>query len=83
MLSSFPVSPRQTPCHPLLFTSVRVVLHPPTHFCLTSLSSPLHWGIKPPQDQGPSVPLMPDKAILCYICNWSHGPLHVYLWLVV
>jgi len=21
---------------------------------------------------------MPYKAILCYICNWSHGPLHVY-----
>jgi hypothetical protein len=22
--------------------------------------------------------LMPDKAILCYICDWSHGSLHVY-----
>jgi hypothetical protein len=21
---------------------------------------------------------MSDKAILCYICSWSHGPLHVY-----
>jgi hypothetical protein len=21
---------------------------------------------------------MPDKAILCYICGWSHGSLHVY-----
>jgi hypothetical protein len=21
---------------------------------------------------------MPDKAILCYICSWSHGSLHVY-----
>jgi hypothetical protein len=20
----------------------------------------------------------PDKAILCYICGWSHGSLHVY-----
>jgi hypothetical protein len=22
--------------------------------------------------------LMTDKAILCYICSWSHGSLHVY-----
>jgi hypothetical protein len=22
--------------------------------------------------------LMPDKGILCYICRWSHGSLHVY-----
>jgi len=21
---------------------------------------------------------MPDKAILCYICSWSHGLLHVH-----
>jgi hypothetical protein len=25
-------------------------------------STPLHWGIKPSQDQGPPLPLMPDKA---------------------
>jgi hypothetical protein len=25
-------------------------------------SIPLHWGIKPSQDQGPPLPLMPDKA---------------------
>jgi hypothetical protein len=39
---------------------------------------PLCWDIKPPQDQGPSLPLMPDKDILSYICIWSHGSLHVY-----
>ena len=39
---------------------------------------PLHWGIiKLSQDQGPPLLLMPDKAVLCYICNWSHGSLHV------
>jgi hypothetical protein len=32
----------------------------------------LHWGIEPSQDQGPLLPPMPDKAILCYICSWSH-----------
>ena len=30
-------------------------------------SIPLHWGIKPPQDQAPPFPLMPDEAVLCYI----------------
>ena len=39
---------------------------------------PLHWGIKPSQDQAPLLPLMSNKAILCYLCGWSHGSLHVY-----
>jgi hypothetical protein len=39
---------------------------------------PLHWGIKPPQAQGPLLPLMSNKAILCHIQSWSHGSLHVY-----
>ena len=29
-------------------------------------------SIKPSQNQGPLLPLMPEKAILCYICSWSH-----------
>ena len=48
--------------------------HPHNH----SPGIPLHWGIKPSQDQGPLLPLMTNKAILCYICSWSHGSLHVY-----
>jgi hypothetical protein len=39
---------------------------------------PLHWGIEPSQDQGSLLPLVPDKAILCYLCSWSRGSLHVY-----
>ena len=39
---------------------------------------PLQWSIEPSQDQGPLLPLMPDKAILCYICGWSYVSLHVY-----
>jgi hypothetical protein len=35
----------------------------------------LHWGIEPLQDQGPLLPLMTDKAILC----WSHKSHHVYV----
>jgi hypothetical protein len=38
----------------------------------------LQWGIKISQDQGPLFPLIPDKAILCYTCCWSHGSLYVY-----
>jgi hypothetical protein len=38
----------------------------------------LHWAIKPSQDQGPLLPMIPDKAILCYLCSWSHESLHVY-----
>jgi hypothetical protein len=29
-------------------------------------------SMEPSCDQGPLLPLMHDKAILCYICNWSH-----------
>jgi hypothetical protein len=32
---------------------------------------PLHWSIYW-AFIGPFTPLMPDKAILCYICIWSH-----------
>ena len=52
---------------------------PPTHPLLTHHSyMPLCWGIKPPQDQGPLIQLMPDKVVLCYICIWIHESLHVY-----
>jgi hypothetical protein len=49
--------------------------HPPTTH---SPGIPLHWGIKPSQDQEALLLLMPDNAILCYICRWSHGSLQVY-----
>lgn len=44
---------------------------------------PLLWGIQTSEDQGHFLPLMPYKAILCYICDWSHGFLQVYLCLVI
>ena len=51
----------------------------PTHrFLPHSSSIPLSWGIKPPQAQGLPLPLMSDKAILCYICICSHGSLPVH-----
>jgi hypothetical protein len=56
----------------------------PTHPLLPQQPSiPLSWVIKPPQDQEDSLPVKPDKAILCYISIWRHGyPLYT-LWLVV
>ena len=66
------------------FPSENSLSHLPSHCLLTHPlplpcpGIPLHWDIEPSQDQGPLLPLMPDKAILCYICFWSYGSLHVY-----
>ena len=80
MLSPFLVSPLKNP----------LPLSPPTSTCspthplpLPGPRIPLHWGIEPSQDQRPLLLLMTDKAILCYICSWSHESHHVFSWLVV
>jgi hypothetical protein len=39
---------------------------------------PIHRGLKLSQDQGRLLSLLSHKAILCYICGWKHGSLHVY-----
>jgi hypothetical protein len=70
MLFPFLVSPPKTP-YPILPPSA----HP---LPLPCAAIPLHWTIWPSQDQGPLLPLMSNKAILCYICSWSHESLHVY-----
>ena len=52
---------------------------PTMHPLLTSSPGiPPHWGIEPPQAEGPFLLLRSKKAILCHICGWSHGSLHVY-----
>jgi hypothetical protein len=57
---------------------------PPSHPFHPQLPRiPLLWVIKPPQDQGASLPLMPDNAILCYISRWSHIPPLTHLYSVV
>ena len=68
-LSPFMVSPLQVPYSKFSPASMRVLTHPPTH----SHFNTKFWGFKPSQDQGPPLSLMPDEAILCYICGWSHG----------
>jgi hypothetical protein len=52
---------------------------PPNYSLLPHCPSiPICWGINPSQDQGPPLPLMPDKAILYYISSLNHGSLRVY-----
>jgi hypothetical protein len=54
---------------------MRMLLTTPTSSALNSPTlghlSSLH------RTKGPLLPLMPDKAILCYKCSWSHGSLHL------
>ena len=79
MLFPFLFSPLQTPIpslSPLLLWGCSST-HPHT-LLPHSLNIPLSWGIEPSQDQGPLIPLMPNKAIICYTCSWSHGSFHVY-----
>jgi hypothetical protein len=78
MLSPFLVSPPDSPCFPTSRTSMRVLSLSHTHSHLTTLAFLYTGKFEPSQDQGPLLPLMLDKAILCYICCWSHGSLHVY-----
>ena len=76
MISSFQVTLPKSP-HLILpcslhFASMRVLLNPLTHSRLTTLTSPYA--------RASSLPPLPlsNKAILCYICIWSPGSLHVY-----
>jgi hypothetical protein len=72
-------SPLQKPPFPPSFFCLYEGAPQPTHPLLPSQTGiSLHWGIKPPQDQGPLLSLMSNKAILCHICSWNHGSLHVY-----
>ena len=75
MISHFLVTPPQT-SYPTSTLSPSLYLYegapPPTHpLLLDPFSTPLIWGIKLPQDQGPSLPLMSDNAILSYKYIWS------------
>ena len=73
MLPSFLISPPKTPLsHP---PSPCSLVHP---LLLPCPGITLHWGIEPSQDQWPLLPLMTNKAILCYICSWNQESLHVY-----
>jgi hypothetical protein len=83
MISPFLVTPPQPPPTPTCPLPTPFCLfecgHPPIHTFLPHRSSiPLFWVIKPSQDQGPPLPLLSGKAILCYICIWSHASVPVH-----
>jgi hypothetical protein len=64
----------------LSFPSENPLSHPPSPFFyegrshpLTSASPPWHSPTMRRQGQRPLLPLMSDKAILFYICDWNNG----------
>ena len=68
MLSLFLVSPTKT-LNPIRFPSA----NQPSHSSFPVLAfSYIGASSIPSQNQGPLLPLMSDKAILYYICGWSH-----------
>ena len=79
MLDPFPHSPTQAP-NPTDLSSKplrETLLY--THPLLPHTSHiTLQWGINPPQNQEPPIPLTKNEIILCYICSWSHGITHLY-----
>jgi hypothetical protein len=69
--------PSQFPLHKNLIHHLSPCIYesaPPSAlpFLLQQPSIPLSWVIEPPQDQGAPLPVIPDKASLCYIFSWSH-----------
>ena len=79
MLSPYPRFPSgalfPTPPPP---ASMRILLLPPTQSHLIILAFSYTSELSLHRTKGFSFLLMPDNAILCYICGWSHGSLHVY-----
>jgi hypothetical protein len=68
--------PRFPSRNPLFNPPSSYTTHSPTTTSLPWYSPAVgHWDS---QDQGSLLPLIYGKAILCYICCWSHGSLHVY-----
>jgi hypothetical protein len=79
MLSSFQVSPLEVPyLIPPPPASIRVVLpSQPITYIFPPWHSPT-LGHRTPSGSRVSPPTMPTKALLCHICGWSHGSLHVF-----
>jgi hypothetical protein len=76
LLSSLPSVNLPIPSS-LYFASMRVLFYLPSHSHLTLIIS-TYWSIKPKEDQGPCLPKMSVKAMLCYVCSCSHGSFHAY-----
>jgi hypothetical protein len=63
--------------HPSPFVCMKV-LPCPLSFPPHRSGVPLCWDIKTLHNQGSPLTLMPNKSVLCYLCDWSHGSLHAY-----
>jgi hypothetical protein len=74
--------PLETPYPILPFpVSMKMLTHPPTHPLPPAHPHiPLHWGTEPSQYQGPLLPLMANKTILCCI---SKIISESFLWLTI
>jgi hypothetical protein len=78
-LSQFPLWKPPIPSssmrmYPCFYEGVPLPTLPPTPTSPPWHSPTLgHWAFTGPR---PLLSLVPDKAILCYICSWSHGSLH-------
>lgn len=71
-----PQTPLSHPPSPCFYVGAST----PTHTLLPYYPSiPLCSCIESSQDQWPPLLLMPNKAILCYICSCSHMSLHAYI----
>jgi hypothetical protein len=62
---------------PLMPSSLLLLINLPTPE-IPGLGIPPTWDTEPSWNQGPLLPLMTDKAILCCICSWSYKYLHEY-----
>jgi hypothetical protein len=80
MLSPPPGFPSANSLSHPLFPCLYEGAPPPTYPLLPHHPSIplLQWGIEPSEDQGPPLPLMPNKVMLDYIWSWSHVCLHVF-----
>jgi hypothetical protein len=78
MISPFPVSPLQTSflsLHHCFYAGPPSPIHPLQPYYLSII---LCGDIQPSKDLSPLLPLMPEKAILWFMCSGSHGSLHVH-----
>jgi hypothetical protein len=81
VLSPYLISPNpgnllSHPPFPCSYEGITLVTHP---FLPSCLQFPYTGSsMEPSWNQGPLLPLMPDKNILCYICSWSYRSLHMY-----
>jgi hypothetical protein len=75
----FPGLPFENPLsYPFPHACIKVLPHTPTVLSLPTLAFPYTGVSSALRPKDLSLPLMSNKIILCDICCWSHGSLHVY-----